>query len=72
MNILHFNFTEVVSNYCVNFPLDLTPILAQTIENVDVLGDMESAWQNFVESGQVWALIIGLFLGYVFKGFTSY
>ncbi|NES85004.1 MAG: hypothetical protein F6K10_28320 [Moorea sp. SIO2B7] len=47
-------------------------ILAQTIRDPDVLGQMEAAFKNFIESGQVWALLIGLFLGYTFRGFTSY
>ncbi|MDJ0532887.1 MAG: hypothetical protein QNJ70_10390 [Xenococcaceae cyanobacterium MO_207.B15] len=72
MNLLHYDFIEVYFNCLGNLPSDITPLLAQTIENVDVLGDMEAAWTNFVESGQVWALIIGVFIGYVFKGFTSY
>ncbi|MEM9276879.1 MAG: hypothetical protein AAGA80_28670 [Cyanobacteria bacterium P01_F01_bin.143] len=47
-------------------------ILAQTIEDVDVIAQMEDAWYNFIDSGQVWALLIGLFIGYSFKGLTSY
>lgn len=49
-----------------------TTILAQTIEDVDVIAQMEDAWYNFIDSGQVWALLIGLFIGYSFKGLTSY
>ena len=47
-------------------------VLAQTIEDPDVLGQMEDAFNNFVETGQVWALLIGLVLGYMFKSFTAY
>jgi len=33
----------------------------------DTLGDdFAKAWNNFVDSGQLWALIIGLALGWVF------
>lgn len=49
-------------------------LLAQNvgeIEQVDVLGDMQAWWNNFVDSGQIWALGIGVVLGYVFKGFTG-
>ncbi|ERN40704.1 hypothetical protein KR51_00026900 [Rubidibacter lacunae KORDI 51-2] len=42
------------------------------IDDPDVLGQMRNAWNNFIESGQVWALIIGLFLGYIFRSFTAY
>jgi hypothetical protein len=43
-----------------------------TIEKVDIIGDMKSAWDNFIESGQVWALLIGLFIGYGFRSMTSF
>lgn len=73
MDIVHYDLIELASSYSVHlFPSDITSVLAQVIEDADILGDMEAAWRNFIESGQVWALIIGLFIGYVFKGFTSY
>jgi hypothetical protein len=49
-----------------------TTFLAQKVEDPDVLGQMHKAWQNFVKSGQVWALLIGTAVGYLFKSFTSY
>jgi len=33
------------------------------VEDPDVLGQMRDMWNVFIESGQVWALLIGLFLG---------
>ncbi|MDJ0678942.1 MAG: hypothetical protein QNJ18_03655 [Xenococcaceae cyanobacterium MO_167.B52] len=72
MEILSYDFIEVTFSHLSTFYLDITPLLAQTLDNVDILADMESAWINFVETGQVWALIIGMFIGYVFKGFTTY
>ena len=47
-------------------------ILIKAIADPDVLGKMQDAWTNFIDSGQVWALLIGLFIGYVFRSFTSY
>ncbi len=46
--------------------------LAQMIEDPDILGQMESAWNNFVETGQIWAMLIGIFFGYIFRSFTSF
>lgn len=40
--------------------------LAQ-VTDPDVLGQMRKAFQHFIESGQVWALIIGFVFGYGFK-----
>ncbi len=45
---------------------------AQQIEDPDVIGQMTDAWEKFVETGQVWAMLIGIFLGYVFATFTKF
>ena len=50
----------------------LGTVLAQSIKDPDVLGQMKSAFENFIESGQVWALLIGLFVGYMFRSLTAY
>ena len=49
----------------------LGTFLAQRIEDPDILGQMQDAWNNFIESGQVWALLIGLFVGYMFRSMTT-
>jgi hypothetical protein len=54
---------ELVSN---------TTFLAQNFRQYDVLGDMQKAFDNFIQSGQVWALLIGVFFGYLIKSLTSY
>lgn len=46
-------------------------ILAQQFDQ-DILGDMGSAWGRFVDSGQLWAMLIGFVIGYIFKSLTSY
>ncbi|MEM6713867.1 MAG: hypothetical protein AAF622_02230 [Cyanobacteria bacterium P01_C01_bin.147] len=38
----------------------------------DILADLGNVVSNFIESGQVWALIIGFVLGYVLRGVTTY
>lgn len=45
-------------------------VIAQA--DADVLGDISGAFSNFVESGQVWALIIGIVVGYMLRGMTTY
>ena len=47
-------------------------MLAQTVQDPDVLGQMQKAFNNFIKSGQAWALGIGVVLGYMIKGFTSF
>ncbi len=51
--------------------LEIGTILAQKIEDPQVLEKMQAAYQNFIKSGQLWALIIGFILGYIFRSFTS-
>ena len=58
----------------IDFHHHLVPassFLAQQIEDPDILGQIQDAWYNFIDSGQVWALLIGTFFGYTFKGFTG-
>ncbi|MDY6938226.1 MAG: hypothetical protein SWY16_11215 [Cyanobacteriota bacterium] len=44
-------------------------IIAQAIENN--LGDnVQSAWNNFVETGQIWAMGLGILLGYWFRSMS--
>lgn len=44
---------------------------AQYVEDPDILGQIQTAWKNFVESGRIWALGIGFVIGYMFRSFTS-
>ncbi|MBE9059973.1 hypothetical protein [cf. Phormidesmis sp. LEGE 11477] len=48
-----------------------TPIVAQYFDQ-DFLGDAGVMLKGFYESGQLWALLIGLVIGYGFKSFSSY
>jgi hypothetical protein len=53
---------------------DLTTLLAQSmgeIKKIDVLGDFQKSFQNFIKTGQVWALGIGLVIGWLLKGFLG-
>ncbi|MEE3718189.1 hypothetical protein V2H45_15720 [Tumidithrix elongata RA019] len=62
-NLLDFNI----------FDVDWTT-LAQTGDKQfpqDVLGDMGKGWNGFVKSGQIWALLIGLIAGYLFRSITA-
>ncbi len=47
-------------------------VLAQQVNDPNVLGQMQNAWNNFVKTGQIWALLIGIAIGYFFRSMTSY
>ncbi|WP_197064930.1 hypothetical protein [Leptolyngbya sp. KIOST-1] len=49
----------------------LSPVLAQQFDQ-DILGDMVDIWNNFVESGQLWALLFGIVLGYMIRNLTAF
>jgi uncharacterized membrane protein AbrB (regulator of aidB expression) len=48
----------------------LQPIIAQKFEQ-DVLKDLRKGWEYFYSSGQIWALLVGLVVGYLIKSITS-
>lgn len=51
--------------------LDTPWLLAQAVGDPDVLGQIQSGFQNFIESGQVWAMVIGIVIGYGIRSLTS-
>ncbi|MGP1371699.1 MAG: hypothetical protein ACTS3T_02640 [Almyronema sp.] len=46
-------------------------VIAQQFDQ-DILGELGSAFNTFYESGQIWALIIGIVIGYLIRGMTTY
>lgn len=47
-------------------------VFAQEVPNTDILANIQQAWSNFVKTGQIWALLIGLAVGYMFRSMTSF
>ena len=45
-------------------------VLAQQFQNVDILGNMQAGWTDFLQSGKAGTFTIGLVLGYVVRGIT--
>ncbi len=46
-------------------------LLAQQFDQ-DVFAGFRDAFSNFIESGQVWALLIGVIIGYFLKSVFTY
>ncbi|MDJ0676680.1 MAG: hypothetical protein QNJ36_15090 [Calothrix sp. MO_167.B42] len=67
-------YQDSVSHHFVGYtstPIRGT-IIAQTVRDADVMGQMQKSFNNFVQSGQIWALLIGLVIGYMVRSLTSY
>ncbi|MEN9225608.1 MAG: hypothetical protein Q6L60_00535 [Thermostichus sp. HHBFW_bins_43] len=48
-----------------------TEMIVGQVFRQDVLGDISKGWNNFVESGQIWAALVGIVVGYFLKSITS-
>jgi hypothetical protein len=48
-----------------------SPVIAQQFDQ-DIVADLGNAVNTFIESGQVWALLIGFVLGYLLRSVTTY
>lgn len=55
-----------------HLPLDLAKLGDKIIEDPDLGGGVQRAFNNFVKTGQVWAFLIGIIFGYFVKTFTSF
>ncbi|KJH72376.1 hypothetical protein UH38_07860 [Aliterella atlantica CENA595] len=55
----------------LKLPVNWT-IVAQTVKNTDLAGDVQRSFDHFVQTGQIWALLTGIIIGYLFRSLTSY
>ena len=54
--------------------MDGITFLAQNVgdlKKIDIIGDFQNSFKHFIESGQVWALGIGIVLGWIFHSFLG-
>ncbi len=65
------HFTDAFQVLHWHLPHDLA-VLDQPIKETDLAGDVSRAFNNFVKTGQSWAFLIGLILGYLIRTFTSF
>ncbi len=58
----------------IHIHLDLNShglVLAEQFQNVDILGNIQSGWNDFLHTGKAGATAIGLVIGYMVRGITS-
>lgn len=64
--------TDWAQHAVQTFPLDWTLFAQPQQFDTDVFAGPRTFFQNFIQSGQVWALLIGIVIGYVMRSLTSY
>lgn len=47
-------------------------LLAQQVPQTDIVGDLQKWFNNLVKTGQLWAFLLGIIVGYLIKTFTSF
>jgi hypothetical protein len=45
-------------------------VLAQQFQNVDILGNIQHGWTDFLQTGKAGASAVGLVMGYMIRGIT--
>ena len=65
-SILDSQYLQITLDFYHHSLSPLVTIWAQVIDDPDLLGQMRDAWNNFITTGQVWALLIGMVFGYMF------
>jgi hypothetical protein len=67
---MHY-FNDLIFRILGDFSVNL-PVLAQNVTDPNLVGQMQKTWNHFVQTGQIWALLIGLIVGYMFRNLTKY
>ncbi|WP_445637212.1 DUF2523 domain-containing protein [Nostoc sp. DSM 114161] len=65
------HYSDFISEFLWHLPVNWTA-LAQTVTDPDLMGQIQKSWNHFIQTGQVWALLIGLVIGYIIRNLTSY
>ncbi|MEB3181713.1 MAG: hypothetical protein VKL59_22175 [Nostocaceae cyanobacterium] len=52
-------------------PINWT-VLAQNVSDPDLVGSFQRGFSHFVQTGQIWALLIGIIIGWILRNLTSY
>lgn len=46
-------------------------VLAQQVSETSVFTDVQKFWNNFVQTGQIWAMLVGIVIGYAIRNITA-
>ena len=65
------NYTSNFHSNIADLHLYINMYLIAQQYNQNVLADFGRGWDSFVRSGQIWALMIGVIVGYLFRSITN-
>jgi len=79
VSLLGFNHLTAIADHSwfSLFPHDLNESItflgqnAAALKEVDIIADFQKSFKNFIESGQVWALGIGVVMGWLAHSFIG-
>lgn len=57
---------DTLSTLLEKLPLDGS-IVAQSVSDTNLFGQVQSAWIDFVKTGKIWAFGVGVIVGWVLK-----
>ena len=60
-------FTPAVIEIGTNLDITTHGLVLAQFQNVDILGNMQAGWNDFLQSGKAGTFTIGLVLGYVVR-----
>ena len=62
--------TPAIIEIGTNLDITTNGLFLAQFQNVDILGNMQAGWTDFLQSGKAGTFTIGLVLGYVVRGIT--
>lgn len=52
-------------------PTTITGLVLAQFQNVDILSNIQTGWNDFLQTGKAGALTAGLVMGYMIRGITK-
>ena len=62
--------TSAIMEIGTNVDITTNGLVLAQFQNVDILGNMQAGWADFLQSGKAGTFTIGLVLGYIVRGIT--
>lgn len=56
-------YPQILQNWMSNFDSSFAVVLAQQVDT-DIVENFQNTWNNLLETGQLWAFLIGIGVGW--------